>query len=225
MVPHRIGLEASSFHIYLVEDHDLVRNGIARIIREDAGFKVAGTASTYQEALRHIPILQPNLALLDIDLPDGNGMELAEVLKRECPEVAFAFLSMHQEKPLVEKAMALGAKGYFVKTVDEVEFAQGLKMIAAGKPYFQLNVVAQLFENRNIGLSAGSEKHRLEILSEREKEVLAAIGKGLTSKEIAQALFLSERTVETHRKNIHAKLEVKNLAGLIRFAIKSGLVR
>lgn len=212
------------FRIFLIDDHDLMRDGIARMLATDNSLHIVGTAGLAKDAQQLVPALTPDLVLMDIDLPDGNGLELAGTFIQQLPGIKIAILSMHCSRTLIEKAMRTGVTGYFIKTVDEYEFLQGIKLILNGKQYFQSEAMSTLVQGTVTSLTPGGEQHRLAMLSEREQEILTSIGRGLTSKEIAEQLKLSVRTVETHRKNIHNKLDIKNLAGLIRFAIKSGLI-
>ncbi len=214
----------SNQRIYLVEDHDLVRDGLSRIIQTSDGFEVIGECSTGTTALREVPALDPDIVLLDIDLPDIKGFEVLKELLAQDAQRKVGMVTMHSDKTSVERAFKTGAVGYFVKTADEEEFLQGLRLIAQGKQYVHADALPDLFVDRGSSLHSGDERNRLSLLSSREQEVLELIGLGATTREISERLFLSERTIETHRKNIHSKLGVKNLAGLIRFAIKSGLV-
>ena len=210
--------------IFIADDHQLVIDGLAKIIEGESNLTLVGIANDGKEAIRKVPILKPDLVLMDLDMPLLNGMEAATFILRENPNQKIAMLTMHAERSLVEKMAQLGVQGYFLKNVDKQEFVTGIALILSGKKYFQSEALLGSSGIQKQLSTSESEIKLLHLLSEREREVLKWIAQGLTSKEIADQIHISERTVETHRRNIHSKLDIKNMAGLIRFAIKSGLV-
>ncbi|MEO0581135.1 MAG: response regulator transcription factor [Bacteroidota bacterium] len=210
--------------IFLVDDHQLVLDGLSRLVDGEEDMQVLGSANDGKTALSLVPSLQPDLVLMDMDMPVMNGLEASRQLLAGHPKLRIAILTMHAERAIVERMIKLGVSGYFIKNADKDEFLMGIRLILKGKKYFQADALLGMTQKSQALGQGSSEMMKLSILSAREQEILSLIALGKTSKEIAEALFISTRTVETHRKNIHQKLEIKNLAGLIRFAIKAGLV-
>jgi len=209
--------------LFLVDDHQIVLDGLLRILSELEGISVIGQALNGKEALEKIPTLRPDLVLMDLDMPVMNGLDAATQLLKTLPDLKIVILTMHREESLVKKMMEIGVQGFFIKNTDQEELLLGIRQVLKGKKYFHYEALTPLVQSTPLAPNT-LELNRLSQLSEREREVLLGIARGLTSQQIGEELFISTRTVETHRKNIHAKLEIKNLAGLIRFAIKAGLV-
>ncbi len=211
-------------NIFIVDDHQLVVDGLEKLIGEEADLRIVGTAANGKEAVERIPMIKPDLVLMDMDMPGMNGMEASRTLLKAHPDIKIAMLTMHADRGLVEKLAEFGVKGYFLKHADKLEFIQGIRLILAGKKYFQAEAMLSPLTPGKKLVGGKEEVKLLAELSEREQEVLRYIALGYTSNEIAAELHISSRTVETHRKNIHQKLGIPKLAGLIRFGIKSGLV-
>lgn len=214
-------------NILLVDDHQIVVDGIQSLLEDIPGFKVVGIANNGQEALQMIKIMKPDIVLMDIDMPVMNGMVAAQKSKQDFPEVKIIILSLHFENPIIQKMLEIGVDGYLLKNADSSEVIHGIQMVAAGKKYFSGGVTLSLASKTNTFQSAlkkTNSSEKFTLLSNREIEILKAIAEGFSSKEIAKQLFISPRTVETHRTNIMKKLEVKKLAGLIRLAFQVGLI-
>ncbi len=209
--------------IYIVDDHQIVIDGLERIINELDDVELIGIANDGREALEKIPILQPDLVLMDLDMPILNGFEASSQLMKKIPQLKIIILSMHGERSILEKLIKIGISGYLLKNADQQELKLGITQVLKGKKYYQTEVVQGFVRSSELFVR-NDELEQLAMLSEREIEVLKEIAKGKTSAEIGDQLHISIRTVETHRKNIHQKLEIKNMAGLVRFAIKAGLV-
>jgi len=161
---------------------------------------------------------------MDIDMPVINGIEATQQLLKKEPELKVAMLTIHDERAIIEKMLNIGVSGYFLKNADQSEFLSGIDIMLTGKKFFHSEAVMGL-SRQSKRLSTGQANLALlSLLSDQEKEILRLIAEGKTSKEMGEALFISERTVETHRRNIHNKLEIKNLAGLVRFAVENGLL-
>jgi len=213
----------STIKIFMVEDHQIVIDGLEKIISDMEGYELIGIANNGKEAISKIPIFQPDVVLMDLDMPVLNGLSASKELLNVMPQLKIIILTMHGERAIVEKMMKMGIAGYLIKNADQDELKFGIAQVAKGKKYFQAEALTGFVSG--YGLSRGNlEIGQLADLSEREIEVLAEIAKGFTSSEIADSLNISTRTVETHRKNIHQKLDIRNVAGLVRFAIKAGLV-
>lgn len=208
---------------FITDDHQIILDGLEKIILEEPGWEVAGTASNGKECIERVPIAEPDVVLMDLDMPVLNGLATAERLLASFPDLSIVILSMYGEKEMVQKMMEMGVKGYFLKNTDKEELKMGLRHILRGKRFFQADALeGKVIPQRMAGSAESIE--RLGVLSERELDVLKEIAKGKSTKQIAEELHLSPRTIETHRKNLHQKLEVNNVSGLVRIALKSGLV-
>jgi len=213
--------------IIVVDDHQLVLDGLASIVKEIEEIDLLATASNGKEGLKLVEVLKPDLILTDIDMPIMNGIEFTTILKRDFPEIKVIVLTMHSEPSLTKKLMELGADGYLLKNADCKELVEGVLKVASGKSYFSAAVTQSLLNDGKVVTSSFASETETVILSRltsREIEILKAIAEGYSNKEIGDKLFISHRTVDTHRTNLMKKLEVHNIAGLIKFAIKSGLV-
>lgn len=210
--------------IIIADDHQLVAEGLKAIVEQNENNQVISMASNGAELLKQLEIVQPDLILLDIDMPVMNGMEALPLIKKKYPEVKVIVLTMHEEKSLVKKFTSLGAQGFVVKSTDQDELLMAINRVIYGGQYFSssltLNMIAQ-------GMSPATNSDfddKKAILTDREVEILKLIAAGMSNKEIGEKLFISHRTVDTHRTNLMKKLEVNNIAGLIRYAIKHGFV-
>lgn len=209
--------------IFIVDDHQIVMDGLEKIIHEMDDVELIGVACNGKDAVEKIPILKPSLVLMDLDMPIMNGLEASAQLLKKMPDLKIVILTMHGERAIVEKMMKAGIQGYLIKNTDKDELKMGIQQVLKGKKYFQAEALQGFVGGFQLSKSS-LEMNQLADLSEREVEILIQIAKGLTSTEIGGLLHISSRTVETHRKNIHQKLNIKNVAGLVRFAIKAGLV-
>ena len=214
----------NTLKIIVADDHHLVRTGIVKILEEHAPFEVISEVDNGKDAIEKCKILKPDILLLDLDMPILNGLEAVPRLKEQRPELKIGILTMHKEKYLVEKLMKMGVDGYLYKSSDPEDLIYGIQKIGSGKRYYDSEVTENVVLEKTFSGPNKENALLLALLSEREKEILTMIAEGLSSSEIGEKLFISARTAETHRSNIMKKIQVKNIAGLIRFAIKSGLV-
>ena len=212
--------------IILVDDHQLVLDGLVSIVRELSDFEILGSAINGKEGVDLIQTMNPDIVLMDIDMPIMNGLEATRRVKHQLPDIKVIILTMHNEASLIKKVMDIGADGYLLKNSDRDEFHAALNAVIAGKSYFSLDITrALLNQDTKRSLSfEDSDAVQLSKLTEREIDILKNIAEGLSNKEIGEKLFISHRTVDTHRTNLMKKLEVHNIAGLIKFAIKNGLI-
>lgn len=196
--------------ILLVDDHALVREGLRTLLAAHPGTEVIGEAADAPQAREAVARLQPDLVLMDIGLRDGHGIALATELLRDHPGLAVLMLSMYDNPEYVHQALQAGARGYILKDGPSSEILAAIDAVAAGGSY----IAARLARPTPRGDEARP------LLSERESEILAALARGLSSKQIAAQYDLSVRTVETHRQNIRRKLKVAGQAELIRLAVQ-----
>jgi DNA-binding NarL/FixJ family response regulator len=213
--------------IVIVDDHRMVIDGLMALLAQHEDLVVAGFASRADEALQCIAQTRPDVLLLDIDMPGMNGIVLLEKLTQQFPEVAVIMLSMHLEPAVILRCMALGARSYLPKNAAGEDVVAAIRTVGQGGHFLSSEVQALLDERRQTVPDPipGNDAEGLAKLSEREREVLAAIAEGASSKEIADNLFLSPRTIDTHRTNIMRKLGINKVAGLIRFAMRNGMVQ
>lgn len=200
----------------------MVLDGLKSILETAEGIKVIGIASNGRELLRLLDILETDIVLMDIDMPVMNGIDAMLEIKRLQKPVKVIILSMHEEKTLVKKMTDLGAKGFLFKNSDKEELLAAIKRVYSGGQYFSSSLTYNLLVNSQLESNQSPSPFAL---TEREIEILKLIASGLSNKEIGDQLFISHRTVDTHRTNLMKKLEINNIAGLIRFAIKNGYVQ
>jgi two-component system response regulator NreC len=209
--------------LLLADDHQLITTGISSLLADVEDVEIAAICQNGQEALDALRDEEIDVLLLDIDMPVMNGLECAKQALVTYPALKIAMLSMHDERAMIEEFIALGVKGYFLKTVAKEDLVAGLRKIAGGGEFFPAEVVRALLKKQPDPATT-TQSPLLATLSNREVEVLTLIAHGKSNKAAAAELFLSPRTVDTHRTNLMRKLEVHNVAGLVRFAFLNGLM-
>jgi len=197
--------------LLIVDDHPLLRDGIAARLREEPGIEVVGQAGNGREALDQARLLLPDVVLMDIAMPVMDGLEATRCFRVEMPAIRILILSMHDEPKYVARIIEAGAAGYVLKDVAAAELVRAIATVRDGGRYF------------SAGVSLSPARPSVT-LSNRESEVLTLIAQGQCNKEIARKLGLSVRTVETHRQNLRAKLDIPTTAGLTQYAIAQGLI-
>ena len=207
--------------VILVDDHDLVREGL-KMILESADIEIVGEADNGRKAVKLVNKLQPDIIILDIVIPEMNGLEAAVEIHRENPEVKIVFLSMHSTSEHVFRALDAGASGYLLKKSAGKEVIDAVKTVNAGNCYLS-NSVAHTVINDYLNFHQGGTKSQLDLLNDRERQVMQLVVEGKTSAEIAKIIHISPKTVETYRSRLMKKLGVKNVPGLVKFAIAHGL--
>lgn len=207
--------------VLLAEDHPVVRKGILAFLERDPALAIVGEAKDGKETLRKARELTPDLVLMDMDMPELNGLAVTEILRRELPQIKVLILSGHPSTRFVLRILQAGARGYLLKEASAKEMLEAIQTVAAGGtcfgPEFARVALEQMVQKN--GAASGAND-----LTDREQEVLVLISEGLYNKEIGARLNLSTRTVETHRENLMRKLNIHSTAGLIRFAVANGLV-
>jgi two-component system response regulator NreC len=208
-----------SFTVLLADDHNVVRQGFKSILERE-GFHVVAEASDGREALRLAQLHQPDVAILDLAMPHLNGLDAAAEILRATPGTAVIALTMHVDEHQVVAAIRIGVRGYVVKTQPADELIQAIRIVVAGGTYLSPKVGNVAVDAYLSGRTGPSNP-----LTPREREVLQLVAEGRTSKEIAQTLTLSVKTVESYRSRIMEKLGIHEIAGLVRYAIRQGLIR
>jgi DNA-binding NarL/FixJ family response regulator len=203
--------------ILLVDDHPLVRDGLAQLIGGEADMTVCGEAASAEQALEAVTRLNPDLAIVDITLVGANGIELIKNLKAVRPLIPVLVLSMHDESHYAERALRAGASGYVMKREARDRIMDAIRIVLAGGDYLSEKMQKSIVHRYLHGIDS-KETSPIERLSDREVEVLNLLGEGLSSKEIADQLHLSQKTVDAHRTHLKEKLSLKGAPELLRFA-------
>jgi DNA-binding NarL/FixJ family response regulator len=218
--------------VLLVDDHDLVRAGFRSLVQSFDGIEVVAEADDGREALRLIEIHRPHIAVMDIMMPGLNGLEATARIAKEFPKTRVIILSMNAAEQYVLKAMRVGAAGYLLKDGNPEELEQAIRAVSRGETFLSSKVSKHVVsgyvqgKTRTVsdanGLPAAYEAtHKL---TQRQREILQLIAEGNTTKEIAKKLSISVKTVETHRMQLMERLDIHDIAGLVRFALRSGLI-
>jgi len=210
-------------NVLLADDHQIIIDGITNLLKNEPDITVVGHFNNEQEVIENTPDLNVNVLLLDLDMPVMNGLQCAEEVQKRFPEVKIAILTMHQEKALIKQFIEFGVKGYFLKTIAKDELIHAIKTIAGGGDYFPSDVTKALLHKQNIAPDV-TQSPLLAELTEREVEIIRLVSQGFSNKELAEKLFISPRTADTHRTNIMRKLGLHNVAEMVRFAFQNKLV-
>ena len=206
--------------IIIADDHQLFRNGLKILLNAFPDFEVAGEASNGEEFLRILKDTKADIALMDINMPEMDGIEATRKALRICPDINIIALSMYGEEEYYYKMVDAGAKGFVLKDSDISEVKEAILTVKKGGSYFSQELLYHVIQKIKHRESEG----KMANLSKREKEILLKICEGLSNQEIAGTLFISKRTVDKHRANLLSKTNSKNTASLILFAIKNKLI-
>lgn len=216
--------DAPKIRVLLVDDHVILRQGLAAMINEQPDLEVCGEADGVRSALEAIERQQPDVAVVDLSLKDGDGLELIKDIRRRWSEVAVVVLSMHDERIYAERSLRAGALGYVMKAVASRHVMAAIRAALGGETYLSDEMLKTLPKSADSASAPAKGQSGLRQLSDRELQVLRSIGNGMSSREIAEALFISVKTVEAHREHIKSKLELANSSGLLRYAIEHNRV-
>ncbi|KEX93025.1 response regulator transcription factor [Pseudomonas umsongensis] len=204
----------SPIRVALVDDHALVRDGIKALLSVMAPLEVVGEAESGAEAMEMVGRCQPDLLLVDISLPDINGLELTRVLRSQYPSLKVLVLSMYDNYEYVSESLRSGASGYVLKNAPSREIIAAIEAISSGGTFYSADIAQRLIADKNTDNE----------LTPRESQVLSKMAQGLNNKEMARELDISVRTVETHRLSIRRKLNIDKPAALVKYAIDHGLI-
>jgi DNA-binding NarL/FixJ family response regulator len=210
-------------HVLIAEDHLMVREGIRALLEKAGDIHVMGEASNGQEAIEMSEALKPDVLIMDIMMPRMNGIQAAANIRELKLPTYILLLSMYSDEGFVHQALQYGVKGYVLKSSVSDELLQAVRAVAGGKTYFSSSI-SEIVEGVANPHSTLQDGDPLSNLSPREKEILQLIAEEYTSAEIGKMLFITEKTVEKHRTKLMEKLNVRNLAGLVRLAVKYHLV-
>lgn len=216
-------MENKKIKVILTDDHKIIREGLRALLEDDEDVVVVGEAANGRELLALLENTPADVVLMDIDMDVMNGCEATKFVKEQYPEVNVIALSMLNSEPYVQKMLEHGAVGYILKSAGKAELLSAIKLVAEGTPFLSADLALQLLSKSSAEPGLKPEQiapHKL--LSKRELEVLGLIAEGYTNAEIADKLFTSKRTIETHRQNILEKTKAKNTANLVKYAIQNG---
>lgn len=214
----------SKIKVLLADDHPMLREGLRSSLEPYSHIQIVGEACDGREAVRKAIKLRPHIVLMDISMPRMNGLAAAGRLKKLAPKIKVIMLTVHENKAYVFEMIRAGGKAYLLKDSSPDQIRRAIESVHRGEFFFSSNV-SQMVLNEYSGKTKGGETSVGSGISQREQEVLGLIAEGLSNKEIAQRLFLSVRTIETHREHIMKKLDIHSAAGLTRYAISHGLIR
>lgn len=222
-----------TIRLLLVDDHDIVRTGLNAFLSKQAGLQVVAEANNGAQAIEQALEARPDVVIMDISMPDMDGLEATRRLKAVYPEGQVLALTVHQDKQYFFKMLAEGASGYVTKQSAADDLVTAIHAIAAGHVYLQpplarwlLDDYQRLSSNQKSQASelAAADSHGLEVLTRRERQVLEAVAEGMTSPEIGKLLGISHKTVARHRERIMNKLDLHSCSELVKFAIRTGLI-
>ena len=208
-----------TIRVVLADDHQLVRQSLKALLERE-GFQVAGEASDGQEALRLVPNVNPDVAILDISMPILNGLDAARELKKSSPKTKTILLTQHDEDQYVTEALRAGVRGYVLKNQAATDLVHAIHQVCRGEIYLSPSISRTVVEALLSKTALPTDP-----LTSRERQILQLIGEGKSSKEIAALLGISIKTAESHRTRLMRKLDIHELASLVRYAIRRGLVQ
>lgn len=209
-----------NIRIAIADDHPLVSQGLKSLIENQPDITLAGIAENGEELLSILKLMPVDITLVDIDMPVKNGIETTKEIALHFPATRVIILTMHDEKSMIKQLMELGAHGYLLKNCGQDELLLAIRNVAAGKKYFSGDVTMTLLNDD----PTPDQSPEFKLLTTREIEILTLIAMGQSNKEIGDKLFISHRTVDTHRTNVMKKLDVHNIAALVRIAYRNNLI-
>jgi DNA-binding NarL/FixJ family response regulator len=220
---NKLNTSAKSIRVLLADDHTLVRAGIRALLEKLPGVEVAGEAGDGREVLDLIKASQPEVVLMDISMPGLNGLQALERITKDFPQVRVIILSMHHNDEYILQALKSGASGYLLKRAATAELPAALRRVVNGEIYLSQEIAGQFLKKFPLQQVART-RSSLEQLTPRQREILQLLAEGQTTKAIALVLKVSDKTVEYHRAKLMARLQIFDIPGLVRFALRTGLV-
>lgn len=214
----------SRVRILLADDHAVVRKGLRFLLERQPEMEVVGEAANGREAVRLAEDLKPTVVVMDIGMPELNGIEAAAQIVKRDPRVSVIMLSVHSDETYLLRALSAGAKGYLLKDSAEDDLIRAVEVVAQGKPFFSPAIAETLLEDYMRYLQQRGLKDSYDLLTDREKQVLQLLAEGKTNKEVATLLNLSVYTVETHRTHIMQKLNLHNTAEIVLYAVRKKII-
>ncbi len=214
-----------NINILIVDDHQLIINGISDILRPIKNYKIIGNATNGKEAIAEALKLKPDIIFMDISMPIMNGLDATKIIAEKLPNTKILALTQHEEKEYVNQIFNYGGSGYLLKNSKKEEFVAAIESVMSGNKYLSKHV-SDLMLKDLLNKKEGNSTEDLSIkLTPREKEIIKKIAEDLSNQEIADKLFISLRTVETHRRNLMQKLKVKSVVSLLKYAAKHNIIK
>lgn len=207
--------------LIIADDHTMFLQGIISLIKHESSIKIVGKAVNGIEVLNILKIQSADIVILDISMPEMDGIELSKILKKEYPFIKIIIVSTHSNAKIISRLIRIGVNGYLLKNAEKAELLEAIYTVADGEKYFSKDVEDQYLSNNQ---KIEKQISNLTELSSREKEILVLIAHEYNTAEIAEKTFISLNTVNTHRRNLLSKLNAKNTAGLVKYAVENGLV-
>ncbi len=208
--------------VLLVDDHEIMREGMCALLRKHTGFEIVGQAADGRRALELVTELAPDIVIMDIGMPNLNGIDATRQILSQNPKIKVMALSTHNEGTIVAKMIKAGATGYMLKESAFEELIDGLEVMMSGKTFLCSKISKVVFSDY-VNIITNPKWADGDGLSSREREVLQLVAEGHTTKAIAQMLHLSPKTIDSHREHIMEKLSIRNIAGLTKYAIREGI--
>jgi len=211
--------------IILADDHQIFRDGIKSLLTDEHDLEVIGEASNGDGLMSLLKIMQPDILVLDITMPKLSGIEMTKIINEQYPDIKILILSMHKNDDFVVNAIISGAKGYLPKDTSRNELLDAIHSIACGEEYLGKLISTNILKSYIRKTQYGNDRYEKdEPITQREKEIIELVGHGMTNKEIADKLFISVRTVDSHKNHIMNKLKLKSTAELIIYGIKNKII-
>ncbi len=210
--------------ILIADDHGIVRKGLRLQLEQNSAFEVVGEAAEGREAVRMVEELAPDVVIMDIAMPNLNGIQAAAQLLKKNPNIGVIMLSMHSDETYLTRALAAGAKGYLLKENADADLQKAVQAVASGKPFFSPAIATTLLEDYMRELQQRGLHDSYDLLTDREKEILQLLAEGKSNKEVATSLNLSINTVETHRTRLMQKLNVHSAAEIVLYAVRKRII-
>ena len=210
--------------ILIADDHGIVRKGLRLQLEQNSDFEVVGEATEGREAVRMAEELAPDVVIMDIAMPNLNGIQATTQLVKKNPQTGVIILSMYSDETYLMRTLAAGAKGYLLKESADVDLVRAVQVVAEGKPFFSPAIADTLLEDYMRQLQQRGLQDSYDLLTEREKEILQLLAEGKSNKDVAGILNVSTNTVETHRTRIMQKLDLHSTADIVLYAVRKGII-
>ena len=208
--------------ILLADDHDVVRKGLRGLLEVNPRWQICGEATNGRDAVKLAMELRPDIAVLDLEMPELNGLEATRQIKKDLPELEVLIFTMHETNQLIRDALAAGARGIVLKTDAGRHLVEAVEALSRHNPFFTAKAAETLLEKFLESTAASIEAHRL---TDREREIVQLLAEGKGNKEISAILYISVKTVETHRSAIMRKLKMNSIVDLVRYAIRNNWIK